>query len=128
MILATDGMFDNLFTKDILKIVDVFMTDCLATSSHGSKESVKTLSQTPEFQQKQLDLMTKKNAKKLAKELLKQAYRKSRSQKSMTPFGQKFDKSKLKRDNEVLRWKGGKPDDICVVVGFIKTMDLTGYY
>lgn len=120
-------MFDNLFTKEILKIVDVFMTECLSTSPEGSNNSINTNSNTPEFQKKQLDLMTKKNAKRLAKELLKQAYRKSRSQKSVTPFGLKFDKTNMKKDNNLLRWKGGKPDDICVVVGFIKSMDLSRY-
>jgi hypothetical protein len=64
--------------------------------------------------------MTKKNAKRLAKELVKEAYRKSKSRACFTPFGDKFDKTHLKKDNELLRWKGGKPDDICVVVGFVK--------
>lgn len=88
------------------------MTECLTTSSRDSSHSIKTNSNTPEFQKKQLDLMTKSNAKKLAKELLKQAYQKSKSQKCQTPFGTKFDKANMKRDNELLRWKGGKPDDI----------------
>ena len=103
------------------------MTECLSKSPEGSKGSINTNSNTPEFQKKQLDLMTKKNAKRLSKELLKQAYRKSKSQKCVTPFGLKFNKTGLKKDGNPLRWKGGKPDDICVVVGFIKSMDLSQY-
>ena len=56
--------------------------------------------------------MTKKNAKRLAKELVKEAYRKSKSKTCFTPFGDKFDKTLIKKDNEILKWKGGKPDDI----------------
>jgi len=125
--MASDGLFDNLFTKEILKIIDVFMTECLAATSHGSLNSIKTNSNTPEFQKKQLNLMTKKNAKKLAKELLKEAQRKSKNQKCWTPFGAKFDKVNMKKDNDLLRWKGGKPDDICVAVGFIKSEQSTLY-
>jgi hypothetical protein len=41
----------------------------------------------------------------------------------LTPFAEKFDKTQMKKDNKVLNWKGGKPDDICAVVGFVKSAE-----
>jgi serine/threonine protein phosphatase PrpC len=112
IISGTDGLFDNLYVKEITNIIDVFMNECMANSENDSLPSVRTNSNTPELSQSQLNLMTRKNAKKLAQELVKTAYRKSKSSTCFTPFADKFDKTGIKKDNEVLKWKGGKPDDI----------------
>lgn len=124
---ATDGLFDNLYPKEIIKIVDVFMTECLATSSRDSILSMSAKSNLPDIDRRLLAMMTKKNAKRLAKELVKEAYRKSKSGTCLTPFGDRFDRSKMKKNNELLRWKGGKPDDICVIVGFVRLADVTSH-
>lgn len=120
LIAGTDGLFDNLYSKEIVNIVEIFMSECLGNWSESSLPSIQTNSNTPEFTQKQIKLMTRKNAKKLAQELVKEAYRKSKSRTCFTPFADKFDKTGVKKDKEFLKWKGGKPDDIWAVVGFIK--------
>lgn len=128
VIWATDGLFDNLYSKEIIRIVDVFMSECMSLSSKSSSlPSHKTFSDTPESNHTPNILMTKKNAKRLAKELVKEAYRKSKSKTCFTPFGDKFDKTLIKKDNEILKWKGGKPDDICAVVGFVKSADFFAF-
>lgn len=66
LIAATDGLFDNLYIKEIQKIVEVFMTECMMSSSHDSLPTVKTQSDTPVFNQSQIDLMTKRNCKKVS--------------------------------------------------------------
>lgn len=120
LIAGTDGLFDNLYSKEIINIIEIFMSECLGGWSESSLPSIQTNSNTPEFTQKQIKLMTRKNAKKLAQELVKEAYRKSKSRTCFTPFADKFDKTGVKKDKEFLKWKGGKPDDIWAVVGFIK--------
>ena len=95
------------------------MSDYYTSSLESSSESVHSKSSSPESRYKQENFMTKKNAKRLAKELVKEAYRKSRGANSITPFGMKFNSLHMKKDNEIVKWKGGKPDDICAVVGFI---------
>jgi len=117
IISGTDGLFDNLFTEDITNITDVFMTECLANSSSSS---LNTHSNTPEYTTKQMDLFSKTNAKTLAHELVKEAWRKSRNKKLATPFANRFDSRKIKKEGQLLVWKGGKPDDICAVVAFVK--------
>jgi serine/threonine protein phosphatase PrpC len=125
---ATDGLFDNLYSKEIIRIVDVFMSECMTLSAKSnSLPSHQTFSETPEFDHSQNILMTKKNAKRLAKELVKEAYRKSKSKTCFTPFGDKFDKTLIKKNKEILKWKGGKPDDICAVVGFVKSADFFAF-
>ena len=126
IICATDGLFDNLFTHEILKIIDVFMSEMPTLNSIRSYQSSKTIQNT--FENLSNDcFMSAKSAKRLAKELVKEAYRKSKSRTWFTPFGEKFDKSNIMRNNELLRWKGGKPDDICVVVGFIRQLEASDF-
>lgn len=110
VIVGTDGLFDNLFTDEILNIID----SVKLTKKDESEED----SESPTLSRKHF---TKHNAQKLAKALVKEAERKSKSKLSLTPFAKKFNKVNLKQENGVLKWKGGKPDDICVVVGFIKS-------
>lgn len=88
------------------------MLESLNAASRESNESGATKSRTPEFHEHKDIMMTKKNAKILAKELVKEAYRKSKSKTCLTPFGERINKSNMKKDGEVVRWKGGKPDDI----------------
>ena len=119
VIWATDGLFDNLFVNEILKIVDIFMSELTSSTSITSFQSFQSYINSSSQQLKE-EMMAPKNARRLAKELVKEAYKKSRSRNCFTPFGEKFDKSNITKNNELLRWKGGKPDDICAVVGFIK--------
>jgi len=124
VIWATDGLIDNLYEKEIITIIDVFMAECrFQVSKNASIPSMNTFSDSPPSDIQNSHFMTKKNAKKLAKELVKEAYRKSKSKTWLTPFAEKFDKTQMKKDNKVLNWKGGKPDDICAVVGFVKSAE-----
>ena len=116
---GTDGLFDNIFTDEILKIIDIFMFDYYTSHSESSSESVHTKSSSPESANRQDIFLTKRNAKRLAKELVKEAHRKSKSSNSITPFGQKFNSQNVKKDREIVKWKGGKPDDIWAVIGFV---------
>ena len=122
VICATDGLFDNLFINEILNIVDVFISELISSSSTPSLHSHQSLFKSQEQQLKE-ELITLKNARRLAKELVWEGYKKSKSRTCFTPFGEKFDKLNIMKNNEILRWKGGKPDDICVVVGFIKNWE-----
>ena len=55
---------------------------------------------------------------------MKKAYREiKRARTCFTPFGEKFSKLKIMKDKEILRWNGGKLDDIWAVVGFIKSWE-----
>jgi hypothetical protein len=112
LIAGTDGLFDNLYAKEIVNIVEIFMSECLTGYSEGSLQSIPTDGNTPGFTKRQIKLMTRKNGKKLAQELVKEAYRKSKSRTCFTPFADKFDKTGVQKDKEFLKWKGGKPDDI----------------
>ena len=120
VLLATDGLFDNLFIDEILQIIDNFMTELLESKSLWSMDSIKTSSNTPETYLADKNILNQKNAKKLAKNLVNEAFKKSRSHAWNTPFGEKFNSSNLKRNNEILTWNGGKPDDIWAVIGFIQ--------
>lgn len=120
VLLATDGLFDNLFADEILQIIDNFMSELLECKSTYSTDSLRTSSNTPETYLTGKSMLNQKNAKKLAKNLVNEAYRKSKSHAWSTPFGEKFNNSNMKRNNEALRWNGGKPDDICAVIGFIQ--------
>ena len=120
VLLATDGLFDNLYISDILQIIDSFMTECYECKSFCSSDSLKTSSNTPDSMYKKSNSLSKSNAKRLAKRLVNEAHRKSKSHGCQTPFGEKFNSSNMKRDGEILRWKGGKPDDIWAVIGFIQ--------
>jgi serine/threonine protein phosphatase PrpC len=124
LIAGTDGLFDNLYAKEIVNIVEIFMSECLTGSSEGSLQSIPTDGNSQGFTKRQIKLMTRKNAKKLAQELVKEAYRKSKSRTCFTPFADKFDKTGVQKDKEFLKWKGGKPDDIWAVVGFIKISEI----
>lgn len=117
---GTDGLFDNLYPKEITNIIDIFFSECLLSSSDNSLESGNTFENTPQFTAEHRDLLTKENAKSLAHELVKEARRKSKNKSWLTPFAERFDKTKSKKGNEILTWRGGKPDDICAVVGFVK--------
>lgn len=108
---GTDGLFDNLYSHEIINIIDVFMNDCLASSSEDSLPSVNTHSLTPVLSQSHLAMLTKRNAKLLAHDLVREAKRKSKSKGCSTPFADRFNKSKIKKDQNLV-WKGGKPDDI----------------
>ena len=123
VIWATDGLFDNLFTHEIIKIVDSFMS---GKTNQNPIQDTPTPENTPEFGIDE-EFFSVKNAKRLAKELVKKAAKKSKSRSLLTPFGEKFDKSNIIRNNELLRWNGGKPDDICAVVGFIKPLDTSDF-
>ena len=122
VICATDGLFDNLFINEILNIVDVFISELISSSSIPSLYCLHNYSKGIS-QELRNEWMTLKNAKRLAKVLVQEAYRKSRSQVCFTPFGKKFSKLKIMKDKEILRWNGGKLDDIWAVVGFIKSWE-----
>lgn len=123
VICATDGLFDNLYINEITRIVEVFMSELNGHASDNSIPTINSFSDTPDFSDHHTNLLTRRQCKKLAQELVKEAYRKSKSRTCLTPFGDKFDKTGLKKDNERLKWKGGKPDDICAVVGILKRCD-----
>ena len=55
---------------------------------------------------------------------MKEAHHKSRSHTCKTPFEEKINNSNLIREGKALRWKGGKHDDICAVIGFIQPSNL----
>ena len=117
---ATDGLFDNLYIHEILQIIDSFMAESYEYKSFWSTDSMKTSSNTPEAVYKRSNTLNKNSAKRLAKRLVNEAHHKSWSHSWNTPFGEKFNNSNLKRDGEILRWKGGKPDDIWAVIGFVQ--------
>jgi protein phosphatase PTC7 len=102
-ILGTDGLFDNLYLDDILDIVDQFMT---ATSK----------SRLP---------LTRTQANYLAQRLSKAARTRSKSVNTVSPFQTKCNEfltqshASNSSDAESELWKGGKRDDIGVVVAFI---------
>jgi hypothetical protein len=73
-------LIDNLYEKEIITIIDVFMAECrFQVSKNASIPSMNTFSDSPPSDIQNSHFMTKKNAKKLAKELVKEAYRKSKS-------------------------------------------------
>jgi hypothetical protein len=66
---------------------------------------------------------TKTNALRIAQRLAKEAQRRSKSVLKTTPFELKFNEMLMKESpsGKIRRWKGGKIDDIGVVVAFCST-------
>jgi len=76
---GTDGLFDNLYSHEILNIIDIFLNDCFGSSPQESLKSINTHSFTPVFTKSQLANLTKRKAKLLAHDLVKEARRKSKN-------------------------------------------------
>lgn len=120
VLLATDGLFDNLFLKEILETVKAYCD-----------EQNTKISQTENifgFSHSFYD-MDEEEAKELAVNLAKRAYFNSVSTSRLCPFGKRLNKL-IRHSRHHLRqkgsspvnfekWQGGKQDDIGVVVAFI---------
>ena len=129
LILASDGLYDNLFFDDILEIVNTFMKKRFRKNIVPSTiDSFKEWSNSP----RSTDFIySQVNAYELASVLAKEARRRSKSENTLSPFEKKWNSfitNYLKEKNMTDQvqsqpkvWKGGKRDDICVVVSFITT-------
>jgi serine/threonine protein phosphatase PrpC len=89
IILATDGLFDNVFEEDMLHIVGEEL---------GGFEDTE---------------ITQEMTRRLAERLAKRAHDLSMNKSIDCPF------ALAAKDSNIL-WRGGRPDDITVMVGFVK--------
>ncbi|KAG5927987.1 hypothetical protein E4U42_001464 [Claviceps africana] len=126
LMLATDGVFDNLFRHDILRIVSRVMVSSGAwqrtpTGSVRVGDTVDSLTKPPSFTGATSDpdgSMTKAKhttlQSLLATEIVAAAKAASTNTKVDGPFAKEVQKY-YPGD----RWRGGKVDDICVVVAVV---------
>jgi protein phosphatase PTC7 len=111
ILLGSDGLFDNVYIKEILRIVNKY---CFKIKPKIN-DSMVSVSNQP---------FDKTDALELAKRLAAKAYQASISDEWISPFGEKYNEL-LQKDSTFSsklndeEWKGGKQDDISVVVGFI---------
>ncbi|KAI1773998.1 protein serine/threonine phosphatase 2C [Hypoxylon cercidicola] len=110
LVFASDGVWDNMFNQDILRIVSRLMTGLGAwkTSKGGilAAENLKPLTQAEGSTQRPLTLQSA-----LAVEIAGAAKSASTNQRVDGPFAKEVQKY-YPQEN----WHGGKIDDICVVV------------
>ena len=111
IILGSDGLFDNVYIREILRIVNKY---CFKIKPKAS-DSIASDSDQP---------FEKADALEIAKRLASKAYQASISEECTSPFGEKYNEL-LRKDHTFSsklndeEWKGGKQDDISVVVAFI---------
>mmetsp|Transcript_22365 Transcript_22365/g.24886 ORF Transcript_22365/g.24886 Transcript_22365/m.24886 type:complete len:184 (+) Transcript_22365:100-651(+) len=106
VILATDGLFDNLYLNDIVNLTKKHYKNCQSSNPIES-----------------LLRLTQKDTDKLARVLTTAAWKNSLSSKYISPFGEKVN-SALKNQScklvpEFNEWRGGKKDDVSAVVGVV---------
>lgn len=117
ILLATDGLFDNLYTKDIIKTATQFLkkhSRDLKISGCDPESEVSTI----------VHCLESCDADELARNLTLKAWKKSLSSNYLSPFGRKMN-SVLSNNStrlipEIDEWRGGKKDDISVVVSFVQ--------
>lgn len=133
VILATDGLLDNLFIYEIVEETEDFMKQnqwiSASTPSMNQKfannlvsSSKRSISNSASSSQ----WFKSEDASCLARKLAQKAYLKAISEDCRSPFGDKVNnylqqkaKSYKDQDWEINKWTGGKKDDIGVVVAFI---------
>lgn len=117
LVLCTDGVLDNLSSSEILQIVTKSMSEWKAWQMKDNGIEVKgrlqdlTIAQTG---QKQLQTH-------LASEITKAAWVASRNSRRDGPFAKE-----VQRLYPQENWRGGKVDDICVVVAIAANADSNG--
>lgn len=119
LMFATDGVLDNLFNQDILRIASRVMTDSgawLVPESGGVKvaESLDPLVQLPEAHEGRAS-KTVTLQSLLATEVVRAAKRASMNTKIDGPFAKEVHKYYPHEG-----WHGGKVDDICVIAVVVK--------
>ena len=133
VILATDGLLDNLFTYEIIEEAEIFMIQnqwiSTANSSISSKLRKASISSSKYSINSSIDSLhslKSDDACILAKRLTQRAYTKAISEDWKSPFGDKVNNllqqkaRNYKYQNwEIHKWRSGKIDDIGVVVAFI---------
>lgn len=117
VILASDGVFDNLYTNEIVKVISKYLW-------REQKDLEKTLGYSHLRSGSIIDWLDTFDAKEIAKNLAMKAWQTSASTNCISPFGEKVNhllKSKSPSEIKigVSEWKGGKQDDISVVVGIV---------
>ncbi|CAI2385446.1 unnamed protein product [Moneuplotes crassus] len=116
VILATDGLFDNLYSKDIIRIVNKFLLrqkQTIYTSNGCHAADLNNI----------VELLDSTDAYNLARTLSLKAWKNSLSSSYISPFGSKMN-SLLKTTStklipELEEWRGGKKDDVSVIVSFV---------
>ena len=127
LILATDGLYDNLFFDDILDIINTFMKRKQSTTKVW--KTSKFSKDWQESKSNKDSIYSQVNAYELASILANEAKKRSKSESTFSPFEKKWSSFilnyyKEKKVPEIEQsqpqgWKGGKKDDIWVVVSFI---------
>jgi len=117
-VFATDGVWDNLSPEDVLRIVSGVMlkVDAWAVDRNGAvgvgegfTGAVSWSTVTHDGSQKEADLSTV-----LATAIVREAKDCSLNTRRDGPFAKE-----VKRYFPFENWRGGKPDDICTVVGVV---------
>jgi protein phosphatase PTC7 len=110
-LLATDGVWDNLFNEDLLKIVshEMMKEGAWIVPQSGQSETVGKLLAGAESEKNDQSLSSK-IARAVVSEARKAAYDTRRD----SPFAKE-----ARIEEPGARWTGGKIDDICVVVGVV---------
>ena len=135
VILATDGLLDNLFTSEILEETEKFLKQnqwiSPTKSMNSSKKSRKFNDILARFKIHEpsswIDQLNNEDACNLAKYLAQRAYVKTVLDDWKSPFGEKVNSllkqkarnCKNSESNHIHKWRSGKKDDIGVVVAFI---------
>ncbi|KAI1864293.1 hypothetical protein JX265_008664 [Neoarthrinium moseri] len=110
LVFASDGLWDNVFNQDILKIASRIMTTCGAwKSSDGGIRVIDNLAPFTQADDSAQRPMTLQGA--IALEIALTAKALSLNQRIDGPFAKEVQKYYPQED-----WHGGKVDDICVVV------------
>lgn len=120
LVMGTDGLYDNMYTKDIIRIVNKYVTKEL-------KELNKVYPKCEAFSSMKdmVECFDAKDASNIAKRLTMKAYQNSVSSTLTTPFGEKVNQLCKQRVAEggckadIQEWKGGKRDDISIIVALI---------
>ena len=121
LILATDGVLDNLFDQEILRIASKAMVSsgAWAVTTAGDvrvTEQLETLVQAPQLERASEEKLGRTTTLQglLATDLVYAAKRASIDTKKDGPFAKEVQKY-YPQEN----WRGGKVDDICVVVAVV---------
>jgi protein phosphatase PTC7 len=110
-LIATDGVWDNLFNEDLLRIVshEMMKEGAWIVPQSGQNEATGKL--LPEAEMEKNDQSLSSNiARAIVTEARKAAYDTRRD----SPFSKQ-----ARLEEPGARWTGGKIDDICVVVGVV---------
>ena len=116
VLLATDGLFDNLYTKDIINIVNKYImkeVKSIYPCSWGNMEEITST----------LQYFNTEDVHTIARKLSAKAWLNALSPNFVSPFSQKMKSSMTNHSTKFMpkieEWRGGKKDDISVVIGLI---------